>query len=102
MREAIANDLVEESLAIADEAEERGVPSARLRVEQRRWMAERYDRNQYGRPDTQVNVAVGIGDEWLESLKLLEAKVQAKRKEEARAKADQIPDADYEVVEEDE
>ena len=102
VREAIANDLVEESLAIADEAEEGSVPSARLRVEQRRWMAERYDRNQYGRPDTQVNVAVGIGDEWLESLKLLEAKVQAKGKEEARAKAEQIPDADYEVVEEDE
>ena len=34
VREAIANDLVEESLAIADEAEEQGVPSARLRVEQ--------------------------------------------------------------------
>ena len=39
VRAAIANDLVEESLAIADEAEERGVPAARLRVEQRRWMA---------------------------------------------------------------
>ena len=102
VREAIANDLVEESLAIADEAEERGVPSARLRVEQRRWMAERYDRNQYGRPDTQVNVAVGIGDEFLAGLKAVEAKAKAKRKEEARAKADQIPDADYEVVEEDE
>ena len=49
-----------------------------------------------------MNVAVGIGDEWLESLKLLEAKVQAKREEEARARAEQIPDADYEVVDEDE
>ena len=35
----IASDLVEESLEIADQAEERGVPAARLRVEQRRWMA---------------------------------------------------------------
>ena len=102
MREAIANDLVEESLAIADEAEEQGVPSARLRVEQRRWMAEQYDRNQFGRPDTQVNVVVGIGDEFLAGLKAVEAKAKAKRKEEARAKADQMPEADYEVVEEDE
>jgi len=65
-------------------------------------MAERYDRNQYGRPDTQVNVAVGIGDEFLAGLKAVEARAKAKRKEEARGRADQIPDADYEVVEEDE
>jgi len=65
-------------------------------------MAERYDRTQYGRPDTQVNVGVGIGDEWLASLKLVEAKAKAKREADAKAKAEQIPEADYEVVEEDE
>ena len=102
VREAIANDLVEESLDIADEAEEQGVPSARLRVEQRRWMAERYDRGAFGRPDTQVNVAVGIDDEFLAGLKAVEAKAKAKREAEARTKADQIPEADYEIVEEDE
>jgi hypothetical protein len=101
VREAIANDLVEESLAIADEAEEQGVPSARLPVEQRRWMAERYDRTQYGRPDTQVSVAVGVGDEFLAALKKVEQ--WAKEKEAAkRARAEQIPEADYEIVEEDE
>ena len=102
VREAIANDLVEESLDIADEAEEQGVPSACLRVEQRRWMAERYDRSAFGRPDTQVNVAVGIDDEFLAGLKAVEAKAKAKREAEARTKADQIPEADYEIVEEDE
>ena len=97
MRKAIANDLVEESLAIADEAEEQGVPGARLRVEQRRWMAERYDRSAFGRPDTQVNVAVGIGKEW----------AKAKKEAKAIAEPEQMPDpevgeADYEIVKKDE
>jgi len=99
VREAIANDLVEESLAIADEAEEGSVPSARLRVERRRWMAERYDRTQFGRPDTQVNVAVGIGDEFLAALKKVEEWAKAKKEAEAKAEPEQIPEADYEVVE---
>ena len=102
VREAIANDLVEESLAIADEAEEQGVPSARLRVEQRRWMTERYDRSAFGRPDTQVNVAVGIGDEFLAALKRVEEWAKAKKEAEAKAEPEQIPEADYEIVEEDE
>ena len=102
MKEAIANDLVEESLAIVDEAEERSVPSARLHVEKRRWMAERYDRSAFGRPDTQVNVAVGIGDEFLAALKKVEEWAKAKKEAEAKAEPEQIPEADYEVVEEDE
>ncbi len=75
------------------------MPAARLRVEQRRWMAERCDRNQYGRPDTQVNVAVGIGDEFFAALKKVEQWAKNKKEAKARAKAEQIPEADYEVVE---
>ncbi len=57
--------------------------------------------------DTGAGVgAAERGRKSLESLKLLEAKVQAKREEEARAKAKQIPEpevveVDYEIVEED-
>jgi len=103
----IAADLVEESLEIADQAEDRSVPGARLRVEQRRWMAERYDRSGFGRPDTQVDIAVGIGDEFLAALKKVEVWSKVKKKSEAKAKAEQIPEpkvveADYEVVGEDE
>ena len=87
---------------VAGLPEERSVLSARLRVEQRRWLAERYDRNQFGKPDSTMNVGVSIHDTWLASLKAVEAKYRAKREAEARTKAEQIPEADYEVVEDQE
>lgn len=90
----IAADLVEEGLTIVDDANDGSVPAARLRSEYRRWIAERYDRAAFGKPDAQVNIAVGIGDEFLAGLKAVEAKAKAKR--------DEIEEADYEVVEEDE
>ena len=103
----IASDLVEESLNIADEAEERSVPSARLRVEQRRWMAERYDRSAFGKPDSTTVISVSIGEEWLASLKRVEEWAKAKKEAKAKAEPEQIPEpevgeADYEIVEEDE
>jgi DNA modification methylase len=89
----IASDLVEEGLTIVDEANDGSVPAARLRSEYRRWIAERYDRAAYGKPDAQVNVAVGIDGDWLAGLKAVEAKTKAKRIE--------AKEADYEVVEDD-
>ena len=88
----IAADLVEEGLTIVDDANDGSVPAARLRSEYRRWIAERYDRAAFGKPDAQVNIAVGIGDEFLEGLKAVEARAKAKRAE--------IEEADYEIVEE--
>ena len=87
----IAADLVEEGLTIVDDANDGTVPAARLRSEYRRWIAERYDRAAFGKPDAQVNIAVGIGDDFLAGLKAVEAKAKAKRAE--------IEEADYEVVE---
>ena len=89
----IASDLVEEGLAIVDDADDGSVPAARLRSEYRRWIAERYDRTAFGKPDTQVNVAVGIGDDFLAGLKAVEAKHKAKREKE------EAEEADYEIVE---
>ena len=92
MKQVIASDLVEEGLTIVDEANDGSVPAARLRSEYRRWIAERYDRAAYGKPDAQVNVAVGIDADWLAGLKAVEAKTKAKRIE--------AEEADYEIVEE--
>jgi hypothetical protein len=93
VKQIIAADLVEEGLTIVDDADDGSVPAARLRSEYRRWIAERYDRAAYGKPDAQVNVAVGIGDDFLAGLKAVEAKAKAKRIE--------AEETDYEVVEDD-
>ena len=94
VKQVIASDLVEEGLTIVDEANDGSVPAARLRSEYRRWIAERYDRAAYGKPDAQVNVAVGIGDDFLAGLKAVEAKATARREE-----AKETKEADYEIVE---
>ena len=88
----IASDLVEEGLAIVDDADDGSVPAARLRSEYRRWIAERYDRASFGKPDAQVNVAIGIGDDFLAGLKAVEAK-------KAKAKRIEAKEAAYEIVE---
>ena len=94
VKQIIAADLVEEGLTIVDDADDGSVPAARLRSEYRRWIAERYDRAAYGKPDAQVNVAIGVGDDFLAGLKAVEAKHKAKRIE--------AEEADYEIVEDDE
>ena len=88
----VAADLAEEALAIADGTDPEAVSVARLQVEQRRWMSERYDRDTFGKADAQVNIAVGIDGDWLAGLKAVEAKRKANPKE--------IAEADYEIVEE--
>ena len=89
----VAADLAEEALDIADGSDTETVSVARLQVEQRRWMSERYDRDTFGKADAQVNVAIGIGDDFLAGLKAVEAKHKAQREEE------EVEEADYEIVE---
>jgi hypothetical protein len=92
VKQIIAADLVEESLTIVDDADDGSVPAARLRSEMRRWVAERYDRASYGKPDNQTVIGISMGDEFLAGLKAVEAKAKAKREEE------KIAEAEYEVV----
>ena len=87
----VAADLAEEALVIADGTDPETVSVARLQVEQRRWMSERYDRDTFGKADAQVNVAVGIGDDFLAGLKAVEARAKAEREE--------TEEADYEIIE---
>ena len=92
IKQVIASDLVEESLTIVDDADDGSVPAARLRSEMRRWVAERYDRASYGRPDNQTVIGISVGDEFLAGLKAVEAKARAKREKEKAA------EAEYEIL----
>jgi hypothetical protein len=67
----IGSSLVEEGLDIVDDADDGSVQAARLKAEQRRWMAERYNRTEYGKQDATVNV-VSIGNDFLNALKQVE------------------------------
>ena len=91
VKQVIASDLVEEGLTIVDEANDGSVPAARLRSEYRRWIAERYDRAAFGKPDAQTVIGISMGDDFLAGLKAVEARVKAKREE--------VAEADYEIVE---
>ena len=89
----VAADLAEEALAIADGSDTETVRVARLRVEQRRWMAERYDRESFGKADAQTLNLISVDQDFLVALKAVEAKAKAKREEEG------VEEADYEIVE---
>ena len=73
-KKIIGSSLVEEGLEIVDGADDGSVQAARLKAEQRRWMAERYNRSEYGKPDATVNV-VSIGSDFLSALKQVEEEV---------------------------
>ena len=82
--------MAEEGLAIVDDADDGTVQAARVRSDYRRWMAERFNREEYGKPEanTTVNV-VSLGSDFLEALK----KVEEDSKNE-------IEEADFEVLNE--
>ena len=66
--------LAEEALSISDKTldDDGGVQAARLAGEQRRWLAERYNRQDYGK-DTQAQLnVVNIGSDFLDALKAVE------------------------------
>lgn len=98
----MGSTLAEEGLAIVDSCDDGGVPRARLRSEYRRWLAERYNRKQFGPEQTQVSVAV-IGEDFLHALKKVEEWATARRLAETSQKAQETAqEVDFEVVDNDE
>jgi hypothetical protein len=93
----------EEALEIVDEADSDTVQVARLRSDTRKWLAERFNRKQFGKPELAATIGITIGDEFLESLKKVEdwakAKAVASRLEASQKDEATILEADYEVVE---
>ena len=73
-RKVLSHLLAEEALSISDKTldDDGGVQAARLAVEQRRWLAERYNRQDYGK-DTQAQLnVVNIGSDFSDALKAVE------------------------------
>ena len=82
-RKVLSHLLAEEALSISDRTleEDGGVQAARLAVEQRRWLAERYNRQEYGK-DTQAQLnVVNIGSDFLDALKAVEGESSDSRNE---------------------
>jgi hypothetical protein len=98
VQEIQGSNWAEEALEIVDDADPENVQVARLRSDTRRWLAERFNRKQFGKPEIAATVGISIGDEFLASLKKVEEWAKENR---AAAKAEQIEEADYEVVGED-
>lgn len=68
--------LADESLEIADAATPETAQVARVKVNQRNWLAERYNRKQYGQDKgASVNVQVNVASLHLEALQRIEASV---------------------------
>jgi len=85
--------LAEQGLEIVDGCDDpTSVQGARLRSEYRRWLAEKFNRKRFGKPELVATVGITIGDEFLESLKKVEEWAKAEREEA-------VVEADYEVVE---
>lgn len=88
-KKIFGSSLVEEALDIVDEADDGSVQAARLRAEQRRWQAERMNRDEYGKPETGTTVnVVSLGHDYLEALK----------KVEKEFKREELEEAEYEIV----
>jgi len=99
VQEIQGSNWAEQGLEIVDGCDDpTSVQGARLRSEYRRWMAERFNRKQFGKPELTATVGITIGDEFLASLKKVEAWAKAKR---IAAKSEEPLEADYEVVDED-
>ena len=83
VQEIRAHKWAEEALEIVDEADPDTVQVARLRSDMRKWLAEKFNRNQYGKPEVIAAVGIQIGDEFLSSLKEVERMAQ-ERAEQAK------------------
>jgi hypothetical protein len=88
----------EEALEIVDDADQDNVQVARLRSDTRKWLAERFNRQQFGKPELTATIGITIGQEFLESLKKVEQWAKEERSAEGEAP---VQEAEYEVVEED-
>ena len=88
----------EEGLEIVDECDDpTSVQGARLRSDYRQWMAARFNRQQFGKPELAA-VSITVGDEFLVALKKVEEWARAKRI--AAPETEEVPEADFEVLDE--
>ncbi len=83
MRGARAAD---EVMRAADDVTTENASARRVEIQTKQWIAERLAKEDFGGPAATVNVAVGVGGEWLDALRQLAAERKA------------IPVAEAEIV----
>jgi hypothetical protein len=95
VQEIQGSNWAEQALEIVDDADPETVQVARLRADTRRWLAERFNRQQFGKPELTATLAITIGQEFLESLKKVEQWAKLERSAEGEAP---VQEAEYEVL----
>lgn len=89
-----ATQYAEEALEIADDADPSNVQVARLQSDTRKWLAEKFNRNQFGKPEMVAAIGIQIGDEFLSSLKEVERMAQERAKEARQLKEVEVQDVE--------
>ena len=96
-KKMLADLLVEDAYDVAWHHDPDEVQSARLKASINQWMAERYNRQAYGRNDNSgASVTLTFSDQFLEALKQSDGRRRIERAE----RADTVPEAEFEVVDE--
>ena len=93
-KKLIADLLAEETYAISKDADAKTIQVSRLQANVNQWLAERYNKEEYGKGGEDSGVTVSIGATFLAALK----EIEEERK--ATLLAD-VPEAKFEIIEED-
>lgn len=88
----IADLLVDESYNIAHNHEPDEVQSARLKTSVNQWIAERYNKPAYGRNEAGASVTMTFSEEFMDALKA--------SGERRRIAPEEVPETDYEILDE--
>ena len=88
----IADLLVEESYNIAHNHDPDEVQSARLQTSVNQWIAERYNKTAYGRTEAGASVTMTFSEDFIDALKA--------SSERRRIAPEEVPETDYEILDE--
>jgi hypothetical protein len=93
-KKLIADLLAEETYELSRDTDSRNVQVSRLQVNTNQWLAERYNKEEYGKGAEESGVTVSIGATFLAALKEIEEERKA-------ALLADVPKAKFEIIEED-
>lgn len=90
-KKMIADLLAEEAYALSKDADPKTVQVSRLQANVNQWLAERYNKEEYGRGGEEASLTLSVGGSFLAALKRVEEDAKARLMKD-------IPEADYEVL----
>lgn len=94
VKKLIADLLAEETYELSRDTDSRNVQVSRLQVNTNQWLAERYNKEEYGKGSEESTLTISVGASFLAALKEAEADRKA-------ALLADVPEAEFEIVEED-